>query len=294
MDRQTRIGIIDGHQLVWRVVGASPLEEPRVHAGRFLSWASLLHRYHRTSSLFVAWDVGASFRRKIFPAYKLHRKKDDNHDILRRTVQDVMKMLVPVVEAMGIPQVYRKGFEADDVIYSLAVKSIDDPDVEVLVYSMDADLLQLVRFDRIKIVYPQGKPLGRRFVEAKFGIPPEHLQTLKALAGDSSDGYKGVKGIGPVKAASLISAFGGLFDIYAALDDGKIDGVVASKLAAGRDDARVSWKLAALRLIVYNERRSPPDRDRAMKLIFSNRIREGLDPEIFNALFVEEHGSRDS
>jgi DNA polymerase-1 len=198
-----------------------------------------------------------------------------------------MKILVPVVGALGIPQVYWKGFEADDVIYSFAVKLIDDPDVEVLVYSMDADLLQLVRFDRIKIVQPTGKPLGRRYVESKFGIPPEHIQTLKAIAGDSSDGYKGVKGIGPVKAVALIKAFGGLFDIYAALDDGKIEGAVAAKLAAGRDDARVSWKLAALRLIVYNERRSPADRDRAMKLIFSNRIREGLDPEVFNALFVE-------
>jgi 5'-3' exonuclease len=168
------------------------------------------------------------------------------------------------------------------------IRARDDDEIdEVIVYSLDADLLQLVRFDGVKVLHPKGDPLGREYVIEKFGVTPELLQTYKALVGDPSDGYKGVKGIGPKKAASLINEHGDLFEIYKALDAGKLKGPIVFKLKAGREHALLCWKLAALRYVDYHVRRSVADRRAAQAFIMSARIREGLDPDVFESLIEE-------
>jgi len=290
MDSETRLAVIDGNQLIWRVVGAAPLEESSKHAGRFMGWLSTLPRYHKTKKTIVAWDVGESFRKRIFVDYKSKRRKDANLEMMRGAVKDAIKILIPLLEAMGITQAYRKGFEADDVIHSIVIRARKEENPPtVIVYSMDADLLQLVRFPGVFVLHPTGKPLSRRYVESKLGVPPEMVQTLKAIAGDSSDNYKGVHGVGPVNAVKLIKQYGDLFSIYRALDNGDVKPPkLAEKMQAGRDSAMLSWKLAALRLIDFKERKKAANRKKAKKLIFKHKIREALDPFVFESLIEED------
>lgn len=287
-NKKRRILIVDGNQLVWRVVGTSPLEEPRHLAGRFLRWVSVIPRYHGTQKTFIAWDVGKSFRRELFSGYKAKRRQDPMQEAIRGVVDEVIKMLIPILKALGITQVHRKGYEADDVIYSLAIRQIKkDPPDEVIVYSMDADLEQLIRFDGVYVLHPTGKPLGREFVKRKRGVEPEMVQTLKALAGDSSDNYIGVRGIGPKKAVKLINDHGDLFKILEAAEKGEVKGKMGEKIIEERESALLAWKLAALQMIEFKENRQSADRDTAQDVIMQARVKEGLDPEVFESLIEE-------
>ena len=286
MDRKKRLVIVDGHQLVWRCVGASPLEEPRKLAGEILRWTSVIPRYHHTSTTVFTWDVGTSFRKKLFPGYKAKRRKDEKLEAMRETVRDAMKIVVPIIEALGIRQCYLKGYEADDVINSIVVRERRDGE-EMIVYSHDADLLQLIRFDGVFCLHPTGKPLGRNYVKNKHGVEPEMIQTLKALAGDSSDNYGGVRGIGPVNAVKLINEHGDLFKILEALEAGKIKKGLAKKIESDRENALLAWKLAALRLVNYKSRQTPADRQNAIKTIIESRVKAALEPEVFESLIEE-------
>lgn len=144
-----------------------------------------------------------TFRNAIYPAYKAHRPPPP---------EDLVPQFPLIREAVAACQVAcleKEGFEADDLIATLATRAAAD-DWEVVVVSADKDLMQLVRpgiqlFDPMK-----NKPIDADAVREKFGVGPEKVIDVQALAGDSSDNVPGVPGIGVKTAAQLIETYGDL------------------------------------------------------------------------------------
>jgi 5'-3' exonuclease len=155
-------------------------------------------------------DWRPAFRVALLPSYKAHRVVVDNTE----NVPDLLSPQVPVIEAVldavGIPVVGATGYEADDIIGTLATTS----DLPVEVVTGDRDLFQLVDDARgVRVLYTQ-KGLGNlavvdeAFVAAKYGIPGRSYADFALLRGDPSDGLPGVPGIGEKTAASLVTKYG--------------------------------------------------------------------------------------
>ncbi|HUF38485.1 MAG TPA: DNA polymerase I [Anaerolineales bacterium] len=246
--------LIDGHALAYRTYFALT-----AGGGRASSWttssgeptagtygfASVLLRYleqDRPDYLMVAFDVGATFRDQLFPEYKATREKMP--DDLRIQI-DRIRM---VVDAFNIPRIERDGYEADDVIGSIARKAAAEG-LGVKIITGDRDLLQLVD-DRILVSLPEGRSLAESRdysagdVIEKLGVRPDQVVDYKALMGDKSDNIPGVAGIGEKTAARLLQDYDTLEGIYAHLDE--IGGAVAKKLEAGRAAADLSRELARI------------------------------------------------
>lgn len=180
----------------------------------------------KPNCVIVAWDVGKpTFRHEKFEGYKINREKPD--DALLGQIARTKE----VVESLNIPQFGVEGFEADDVIGTLARQAAEDDDVQVTIVTGDRDALQLVKDEKIIVYMPPapgkyGKDRGPMIydevaVEAKYGMKPKQIIDLKALMGDASDDIPGVKGVGQVTATGLIQKFGSVEKIYENLD--KVD-----------------------------------------------------------------------
>lgn len=149
------------------------------------------------------------------------------------------------IEAADIPIYSMGGFEADDVIGTIASQCTED---SVVIVTGDRDQLQLVN-DKVKVYMPAGglanaKLFGREETIEKMGVLPEQIADYKALVGDPSDNYPGVPGIGPKTAISLLSKFKNTDGVYKNLD--KIEGSAKEKLKKGQVDAYLSLKLARI------------------------------------------------
>lgn len=190
----------------------------------------------------VAWDLPApTFRHEKYIGYKANRAKSDEEMV------EQIPTVKEVIEKMGIVQLEEAGYEADDIIGTLASKS---QDTEVVILSGDMDLTQLVN-KRVKMLSPaRGKTpavlYGEEEVEEKLGVKPGQVVDYKALVGDSSDNIPGVRGIGPKTAGSLLSKYGDLERIYENLD--KLKERVREKLVDSRESAYLSQDLATIRV----------------------------------------------
>ena len=163
----------------------------------------------------IAFDTKApTFRHQLFEQYKAHRPKtpDELVNQLGRVRQ--------LVEAFHIPIYELDGYEADDVLGTLSHQA-SDRDIDTVIVTGDADTMQLVS-PRVRVLYP--KPKGgfsntmlydEAAVSQKYGVKPENITDLKALAGDPSDNIPGVRGVGEKTAAKLIQQFGSIDQIYA-------------------------------------------------------------------------------
>ena len=187
-----------------------------------------------------------TFRHKLFKEYKANRQKapDDLHS------------QVPIIEeflaALKIPSLAMAGYEADDIIATLAEKCRAEKR-QCYILSSDKDLLQLVgdgiwemrpaRAAKIDGVPPYDL-IGADEVKAEWGVAPERVLDLLSLTGDSSDNIPGVKGIGEVTAAKLMSRYGSLDEIYKNIAG--IEGSVGKKLAEGKESAFFSKSLIKL------------------------------------------------
>ncbi|MDR1468093.1 MAG: DNA polymerase I [Spirochaetaceae bacterium] len=184
-----------------------------------------------------------TFRHELYAEYKANRQKapDDLHE------------QVPLVEemlaALGVHGLRKDGFEADDIIATLAVRCRKEGRPCYIV-SSDKDLLQLVG-DGVYELRPS-RDAGRSYdvvdeagVKAKWGVSPERMLDLLSLMGDASDNIPGVKGIGEKTATKLIARYGSLDEIYQNIAG--IEGSNGQKLAEGKESALLSRKLVALR-----------------------------------------------
>lgn len=168
-------------------------------------------------------DWRPAFRVELVPTYKAHRVAKDGSEEIPDLLAPQIPSLLAVLEALGLACAGAEGFEADDVIATLAHRDPDPVDV----VTGDRDLLALAT-DRVTILYT-GKGIaklevmGPAEVQAKYGVAPEHYADFAVLRGDPSDGLPGVAGIGEKTAAALVSRFGPIERIVEAAragDDG--------------------------------------------------------------------------
>ncbi|HCC21974.1 DNA polymerase I [Candidatus Uhrbacteria bacterium RIFOXYC2_FULL_47_19] len=249
-----RLIVIDGHALLHRAWHALPplsTKDGLVVSGAYGFFMILLKAIKelKPSHLVVTFDLaGPTFRHKEYKAYKATREEKP----------DELYAQVPIIEEilkqMDIPVCSASGFEADDVIGTIAVTVRDqNPEVEVIIVTGDKDTLQLVN-DGVS-VYTLRKgmtdtvlynPAG---VEEKMGVRPDQMVDYKALRGDPSDNIPGVRGVGEKTAVDLIQRFGSLANLYKALDanQAEISDSVRRKLIEGKDDALMSQNLCRIR-----------------------------------------------
>jgi DNA polymerase I len=211
--------LIDGHAQLFRAYYApfrpltSPAGEPvkAVYVFTQLLLSTLLKQ--SPDYLAVAFDVSdtTTLRKGWYPAYKEHREASPED------LEPQYRRVRAVLEALGVPIFEREGYEADDVIATIA-RRLDGEDVELRIASKDKDLHQILS-DRVRLWDPSsGDLLTPRKLREKSGYGPEQSVDIQTLTGDSVDNVPGAKGVGTKTAARLINQFGGVEAVYAHLD----------------------------------------------------------------------------
>ncbi len=183
------------------------------------------------------YDWRPAWRVELLPSYKLHRVGEDGGDQTPDDLGPQVPILEAVLDAVGLARLGADGFEADDVIGTLAARHPGPVDI----LTGDRDLFQLVRDDRpVRVIYSVEKfrPVDEARVTEKYGIPGRGYGEFAVLRGDPSDGLPGVPGIGAKTAAALIERFGTVDRMVAAIDAGEQGGFPAGargKLEKARD-----------------------------------------------------------
>jgi 5'-3' exonuclease len=217
----------------------SPQGEPVNAVRGFIDIVARVVRDNRPARLVATVDLDwrPAFRVAAVPSYKLHRTLEGGAEAEPETLGPQVEVILQVLAALGIAVIGADGYEADDVIGTLAMRESGPVDI----VTGDRDLLQLVRDDRpVRVLYAveKMKPYGEAEVSAKHGIPGRAYADFAVLRGDPSDGLPGVKGVGEKTAAALVGRFGSIEGIMTALDSGSEDGFPAgarAKLEAARD-----------------------------------------------------------
>ena len=241
--------LIDGNSLTYRAFFALPTDLATA-SGQvtnavygFASMLINLVKDQQPDRIVVAFDrPEPTFRHKALPSYKANR--ESSPDILRQQ----MGLVRQLVELLGIPIVEIVGFEADDVLATLATRSAEAGE-DALIVTGDRDSYQLVRDPHIKVMYnKRGVSDYALYDEAgifeRTGVTPAQYPAYAALRGDPSDNLPGVPGVGEKTAAKLISTYGGIDGIYANLD--ALTPKLRQNLADHEEIARNNENLMAL------------------------------------------------
>ncbi len=198
----------------------------------------------------VCLDSASTRRKAIDPEYKLNRSSKPKPELF----VDQLKRMPALWESMGVPTLRFDGEEADDVIAS--VVSSFDTKSSVVVVSSDKDLMCLVDATRVVQYDPRPNKDGRNdiydpaAVEAKLGVPPWRVVDFLSIAGDSSDGIRGIQGIGKTYALAAIRQTRSIGELFRKAKDGKLEGLKEStqkKISAGYGEYEASRKLVELR-----------------------------------------------
>lgn len=241
--------IIDGYAVAYRQFFALPVESMSTKSGEptnaVFGFTRVLMdalQRDRPDYLAVSFDMGLSGREALYGEYKGTREKMPDE------LRSQLDKIDAVVRAFNIPVLALEGFEADDVIGTIAVQA-EAAGVAVRIVSGDRDLLQLLT-PHVTVQLPSRGGPDRVWDEAQFladwGIRPAQLVDLKALMGDASDNIPGVRGIGEKTATSLLQKYGTLEAVYEAADRGEITGAGGRKLLDGREMAFLSQRLARI------------------------------------------------
>ncbi|MFY7922167.1 MAG: DNA polymerase I [Gemmatimonas sp.] len=225
-----RLFLVDGYALIYRAFFAlmqRPLTTSRGENSS-IAWgvANFLKRLLNTHQPeLLAWvhDSGATFRDELYPDYKATRERLT--DDLQADFDQGLERVLQLLAAYDIPVLTAEGFEADDVIGTMARKGVD-AGYNVVIVSGDKDFQQLVR-PGVWLLNPgRGGPasveerwVGVENANDRLGVPPERVIDYLALVGDSSDNVPGVKGIGEKGAIELITQYGALENIIAHVHD---------------------------------------------------------------------------
>lgn len=241
--------LIDGHALAYRMFYALPLEAFTIKTGEPTNATygfirTVLERIladQPPQYFAVSFDVGATFRDELFEAYKGTREKMP--DELRLQIERIKEVLV----ALNVPILEVDGYEADDVLGTIA-RQAKPHGVPVHIITGDRDLLQLVDANTQVELPARGSRPPEVFDETAvtdyFGVRPDQVVDWKALVGDTSDNIPGVAGVGQKTASKLLNEYETLDNIYANVD--KIKGAMGKKVAAGKENAYLSQKLARI------------------------------------------------
>ena len=205
----------------------------------------------------AAFDApGATFRHEEYKEYKANREKPD--DVLLSQIERTRE----VVQALNIPQFGKEGFEADDLIGTLATQAKTEDGFQIVIATGDRDALQLVDDKKVVVWMPPapgkyGKDRGSQeydeeAVAAKYGLVPKQIIELKALMGDSSDNIPGVRGVGPKTATKLLQIWRTVDELYRKVKNEREKVVevmgerVTKLLEEGEEKAFLSKKLATI------------------------------------------------
>jgi DNA polymerase I len=299
-ETRRRLFLIDGPSLVYRAFFALPesiATSTGVPTNAIFGFASMLVKIvteYGVCPTVVAWDAGSSGRTEVYSEYKAQRRS--RPDLLKQQ----WPAMEPLVDAFGYSNVKIDGYEADDVIASLAEHALRaDPPVPVMIVTGDRDAFQLIDGDGlIKVMatsrgITETKIYDRQAVIDRYGIAPELIPDFYGLKGDTSDNIPGVPGIGDKTASELIQTYGGLEDVLAHVDE--IKGAKRKQnLLEHAEDARVSKRLAtvqrdvAVDFDIAAESVREPDRSRVREVFREYELRDPLrrleealgDPEI--------------
>jgi DNA polymerase I len=246
--------IIDGNGLIHRAYHAMPqlTNTAGSSTGAVYGFFSMLFKIiQEVNPTYVAITFDRpkpTFRKTLFVGYQANRPH------MESTLSDQIKIIHEVVEKIGIPVYEVDGFEADDVIGTLAKRVIEeakDENVTVIIVSADRDMHQLVN-PQVKVLAPV-TGISKMYlydeekVREKFGISPGQIVQYKSLVGDASDNYVGVPGIGPKTAMDLLQKYETLDGIYEHIADiQEKNPRLAQKLIDGHDSAVISRTLATI------------------------------------------------
>jgi len=243
-----KLVLIDGHALAFQAYYALPADMA-TRQGELINavygFTSMLLntiRDEQPDYVIVAFDTGRTFRHDEYAEYKAHRSR------MPQELTDQMERIRQIVEAMNIPIVEAEGFEADDVLGTLACQAAKQ-NLSTLIVTGDSDIFQLINPD-VRVLLA-----GRRSADTKvydqdgirrrYDLEPQQLVDLKALVGDTSDNIPGVRGVGDKTATPLLQKYGTVENIYQHLDE--IAPVRAQNaLERGRDNAFLSKRLVAI------------------------------------------------
>ncbi|MFB6396531.1 DNA polymerase I [Polymorphospora lycopeni] len=223
-DNQPRLLLLDGHSLAYRAFFALPVENFSTTTGQptnavygFTSMLINLLRDEKPTHIVVAFDVSRrSFRTEKYAEYKAGRSETP------ADFAGQVSLVREVLDALRIPVVEKPGYEADDVLATLACQG-RDAGMRVLISTGDRDAFQLVG-DQVTVLYPRKgvSDLARMdpaAVTAKYGVGPDRYRDLAALVGESSDNLPGIPGVGPKTAAKWINQYGGVDGVVARADE---------------------------------------------------------------------------
>lgn len=243
--------VIDGYSLVYRCYYAHasrPLTDPdgmniSAYYGFFSSLMMLLSEHHADYVAVAMDEHHPTFRHEMYPEYKATRPPapEDLHAQI--------PLIAETLGNIGIGIVSRKGFEADDIIASLA-EAAEKNRIDTAIVTSDKDLMQLVS-DHVYVLRPATKKTGNGYieyrekeVEAEYGVKPSQIIDYLTILGDTSDNVPGIKGLGEKGASKLLAEYVSLDGIYRHLD--MLSASVRAKLEAGRESAELSKRLIIL------------------------------------------------
>lgn len=269
-----RLVIIDGNSLINRAFYALPdlINKDGIHTNGVYGFLNMIHKIlddYKPDYLSVAFDIKApTFRHIEFKEYKAQRKK------MPQELAEQIPILKEILDAYGIHRIELEGFEADDLIGTLA-KYCSENDFEVLIVTGDRDALQLVS-ENIKVFITKKGITNLEIydiekVNEKYGISPEQIIDFKGLVGDKSDNIPGVPGIGEKTASKLLNQFKTVEELIEKIDNVSSKSVrekirenahialLSKRLATIKTDVPIEIDLNELKLV-------QPDYDKLLEL----------------------------
>jgi DNA polymerase I len=281
--RDSELFLVDGNNLAYRAYYALP-EELATSEGfptnALLGFTNMLFKLladYRPKGVAVAWDTRATHRKELDPEYKVDRRP------MPDLLSEQFPHFRPIVEAFGYRNLEFEGWEADDVIATLAAQA-DEAGIKTTVISTDRDAFQLVSDNVSLMMTPRGVADVHVYtperVFARYGVTPEQVPDFIGLKGDTSDNIPGVPGIGDKTAGQLVAQYGSLEGVLEHVDD--LSPARGRALREHAEQARSSKELATMRRdlqldcnpaeLVLN----PPDRSRLKEMFRQYEFRNLL------------------
>ena len=258
----------------------------------FINMLQKVIREEKPDYLVVAFDSpDKTFRHKIYPDYKANREAPPEE------LAKQFPYFEPLVQAYGLSSVRRPGFEADDIIGTLAKKGIQEG-LEVVIVSGDKDMMQLISPNVYMLDTMKNKKFMDKEVVEKFGVQADKVVEVMGLMGDSSDHVPGVAGIGPKIAAELIQKFGSIESLYKRINEVEKK-KVKEKLEHDKENAFMSRELVSIDTemdLEFNSDLMKPGKIDSAKLkkMFEEfefvSFLEGMQGEVTNSLKIDRSG----
>ena len=244
--------VIDGHSMAYRAFFALPADNFQTATGQhtnavygFLNMLLAMIREQQPTHIAVAWDMDTpTFRSEQYPEYKAGRDKTPDE------FYGQIDLIKQIMDALNIPNIELDGYEADDIVATMATNA-EDAGWKARVVSGDRDTFQLIN-DNITVLYPMRgvselPPFDAATIEERYGVSPAQYPDLAALVGETADNLPGVPGVGPGFAARWIKKYGGLQGV---LDN--IDNIGGKKGEALRENLEAVQRNRELNKLVTN------------------------------------------